>query len=165
MNRALALRGPALWFKADPFTVPPEDALGYDSDAMLVQRTLAGEQAALARWTRVGPCDRLWPFRLGARGTARQGNAGEHAKHEHPRHHQPLPVLPLGHRSPSLSSPRTDPSPTRHRAWLILTAAMAGGAEAYSGRSHSAGFRTLYVGRWFKLPTGLRTATRQGAEC
>ncbi|MBK8015574.1 MAG: guanine deaminase [Betaproteobacteria bacterium] len=36
LNRALALRGPALWFKADPFTVPPEDALGYDSDAMLV---------------------------------------------------------------------------------------------------------------------------------
>jgi guanine deaminase len=38
MSGAIALRAAALWFRGDPFEVPPEEALGHDSDALLVMR-------------------------------------------------------------------------------------------------------------------------------
>lgn len=38
MSAATALRAAALWFRGDPFELPPEQALGHDSDALLVMR-------------------------------------------------------------------------------------------------------------------------------
>lgn len=38
MSSATALRAAALWFRGDPFELPPDQALGHDSDALLVMR-------------------------------------------------------------------------------------------------------------------------------
>ena len=38
MSGATALRAAALWFRGDPFELPPDQALGHDSDALLVMR-------------------------------------------------------------------------------------------------------------------------------
>ncbi len=38
MSAATALRAAALWFRGDPFELPPDQALGHDGDALLVMR-------------------------------------------------------------------------------------------------------------------------------
>ena len=53
MSGAIALRAAALWFRGDPFELPPDEALGHDGDALLVMRD--------GRIAQFGPAAALMP--------------------------------------------------------------------------------------------------------
>ena len=57
MSGAIALRAAALWFRGDPFEMPPEEALGHDSDAVLAIRNgrIAAFGPAAALLPELGP--------------------------------------------------------------------------------------------------------------